>query len=67
MRVVVSAVFSSACARVLWMCVCVCGVSICGLKWVGLRVHVFGFSVQGKVSVWEKSGKAWSLRSDTLQ
>ena len=25
-------------------------------KWVGLRVHVFGFSVQKSVSVWVKSG-----------
>ena len=32
---------------------------------VGLRVHVFGLSVQESVSVWAKGGKAWSLRSDT--
>ena len=38
-------------------------VSICGSKWVGLRVHIFGFSVQESVSVWAKGGKAWSLRS----
>ena len=40
-------------------------VSIVIAKWVGLRVHVFGFSVQGKCQCVVKSGKAWSLRSDT--
>ena len=47
------------------MCVCV---SICGCKVVGLRVHVFFGSVcKESVSVWVKSGKAWSLSSDTKQ
>ena len=35
-------------------------------KWVGLRVHVLALCAR-KVSVWVKGGKAWSLRSDTLQ
>ena len=35
---------------------CVC-VSIVVAKWVGLRVHVFGFSVQGKLQC---VGKGWS-------
>ena len=30
------------------MCVCVCVSAFVVAKWVGLRVHVFGFSVQGK-------------------
>ena len=33
-------------------------------KWVGLRVYVFGSVCKKIVSVWVKSGKAWSLRSE---
>ena len=39
------------------MCKSVVCVSIVVAKWVGLRVHVFGFSVQGKLQC---VGKGWS-------